>query len=360
MTLELVSKKARVSTATVSRVLNNVGVVKESTRRRVLRAVDELRYSPNLHARSLAVGRSNTLGMIVSNIRNPFFVDVFIAAEAFARGQGYEVVLEHTDYRSSELVAAIRSMIGRRVAGIALVVSEMDEAVMQELAGSGLPVALYDVGVPGPRITNIRVRYEVGMRRVVQYLYALGHRRMAFVGHHSDLAPLQTREATFLETVGQYGAEVASTVVVNNDTPRGAVQAVEDLLSSGFDASAIVCVNDYMAIGTMHALQSRGISVPGDVSVSGFDNIELSEFVNPPLTTVNIPRGAIGRMAVQALLDEKPSSCKQELFIELELVLRDSTGPVRPPPMSRSDGEHPNRGIEDAAGPIDGIQLICG
>src|SRR6266545_1328459 len=200
MTLEEVAKRARVSTATVSRVLNNVEVVKESTRRRVLQVVEELNYHPNLHARSLAGGKSLTIGMIVSNIGNPFFVDVFRALDAAARERGYDVLVESTDYQVPLLLRSVRSMLGKRVAGLAVVVSEMAAEVMQEIRSSSLPVVFYDVGTPGPKATNVRVRYETGMQRVVQYLHSLGHRRMAFVGHHAGLSPLQVRKKAFLQT----------------------------------------------------------------------------------------------------------------------------------------------------------------
>src|SRR5215468_11415042 len=124
MTLEQVAKRAKVSTATVSRVLNNLEVVKESTRKRVLQAVEELNYHPNLHARSLAGGKSRTIGMIVSNVSNPFFVDVFRALEAAARDRHYDVLIEHTDYRTEQLMGSVRSMLGQRVAGLAVIVSE--------------------------------------------------------------------------------------------------------------------------------------------------------------------------------------------------------------------------------------------
>src|SRR5437868_3552415 len=126
MNLEEVAKRARVSTSTVSRVLNNIDVVKSSTRARVMKAISDLKYQPNLHARTLAEGRSRTLGMIVSNMENPFFFDIFRVVEAEAHSHGYEVVVAHTDYRSEQLVASVRLMIGRRVAGLAAIVSEME------------------------------------------------------------------------------------------------------------------------------------------------------------------------------------------------------------------------------------------
>jgi len=148
MNITEVAKRAKVSTATVSRVLNNASVVKSSTRARVMKAVNELKYYPNLHARSLAGGKSRTFGVIASNMENPFFFDIYKTVEADAHARGHEVVVANTDYRPEQLVASIRLMIGRRVAGLAVVVSEMDPALIKELAESRIPVVFYDVGAP--------------------------------------------------------------------------------------------------------------------------------------------------------------------------------------------------------------------
>lgn len=329
MTLEQVAKRARVSTATVSRVLNNLEVVKDSTRRRVLAAVEELKYHPNLHARSLAGGKSNTIGMIVSNVGNPFFVDVFQSLDAAARERNFDVLLEQTDYRVERLIESVRTMLGKRVAGLAVIVSEMAPEVIREIEESGVPVVFYDVGAPGPKTTNVRVRYEAGMQRVVQYLHSLGHRRMAFVGHHAGLSPLQVREKVFLETVRQYGRMVEYRTALNVDSPSGGAEAARELLGRGFQPTAIVCVNDYMAMGVLRELRAQGLSVPADVSVTGFDDIEFSEFTNPALTTLNIPRASIGAMAVEALLRDHEGGSTREILLDPELVVRDSTGPAR-------------------------------
>lgn len=330
MTLEQVAKRARVSTATVSRVLNDVGVVKETTRKRVLQALTDLNYHPNLHARTLAGGNSRTVGMIVSNVSNPFFMDVFRALDGAARESGYDVLVEHTDYDASQLKAGVESLLSNRVSGLAIVVSEMAPAVLAKVHASKLPVVFYDVGEPGDSITNIRVRYELGMRRVVQYLYSLGHRRMAFVGHHESLSPLQVRRTAFVETVSQYGGEVDYTVAVDVDNPAGGANAARELLTSPFEPTAIVCVNDYMAIGVLREVRRQGLSVPGDICVTGFDNIELSEFTHPALTTVNIPRAQIGRLAFDAIMSARQANqAPREILLDPELVVRDSTGPAR-------------------------------
>src|SRR5581483_11949112 len=201
MSLEEVARRARVSTATVSRVLNNVGQVKTSTRARVLKAAEKLKYHPNLHARNLAGGKNRTIGMIVSNMENPFFVDIYKAAEEDARKTGFELVLANTDYNAEYLVRHIRLMIGRRVSGLALVISEMDPSLIKELSEGGIPVVFYDVGSPKHNISNIAVNYGKGIERIVNYLHALGHRRMAFISHHPNLGPLSVRERAFRETV---------------------------------------------------------------------------------------------------------------------------------------------------------------
>src|SRR5512137_3002325 len=199
MKLDQVARRARVSTATVSRVLNDKGLVKSTTRARVLKAIEELRYSPNLHARSLAGGKSRSIGVIVSNIENPFFLDIYQAVEKGAHDAGYELIMANTNYSSERLVTSVRLMIGRRVAGLAAIVSEMDSALIEELNGNRIPVVFYDVGAPRRNITNIRVNYRCGMEKVSSYLYTLGHRHIGFAGHHAMLGPINERVQGLLD-----------------------------------------------------------------------------------------------------------------------------------------------------------------
>jgi LacI family transcriptional regulator len=328
MRLEDVAKRAKVSIATVSRVVNSVGPVKNSTRARVLKAIQELKYHPNIHARSLAGGKSRTLGMIVSNLENPFFLDIFRALESDAHRRGYEVLVANTDYRPRQLVSSVHLMMGRRLAGLAVIVSEMEPSLIQELTESNLPIVFYDVGTPARNISNIKVRYEKGMQRVVEYLYSVGHRRMAFVGHHISLEPLLDRKKSFLDTMKRYAGEVEHATVADRDGPVGGQQATRQLLASGFKPTAIICVNDFMALGVVRELREHGLEVPRDVSVTGYDNISLSEYAFPPLTTVNIPREMIGHLAFSALVPEHEDAQVRgrEFLIDPELVIRESTG----------------------------------
>ena len=328
MNLDVVAHKAGVSTSTVSRVLNNLEIVKTSTRSRVLKAAEELNYHPNLHARSLARGKSRILGIIVSNMENPFFLDIYRTLESDAHAQDLEVVVANTDYRSEQLVASVQLMIGLRVAGLAVIVSEMEEHLIQTVSSSRIPAAFYDVGTPQKNITNIRVDYRKGIKKTVSYLDALGHRRMAFVGHHSTLGPISERRKTFLESVHRCSPGVDPKIIAGPDGLDGGRQAARELLESGFRPTAILCVNDFMAVGVMRELREKGLQIPRDVSVTGFDNIKLAEFCFPPLTTVHIPREQIGHIIFDNVLGNglENREVGREIVIDPELVVRDSTG----------------------------------
>ncbi len=330
MTLADVARRARVSTATVSRVLNKIDGVRPSTRARVLRAVEELSYTPNLNARSLAGGEPRTIGMVVSNIGNPFFLDIFRAVEAGARQRGFDVLVANTDYAPERLASSIGTIVGWRVAGLALVVSETVPPVVAQIAGR-LPVVLYDGGAHRLKnVTNIRANYHGGMQRIIEYLHSLGHRRMAFIGHHTRLGPLHERRQAFLEVAEEYAPRVKVTTVASADGMAGGQLAMRQLLDSGFRPTAVACVNDLMAVGALHELHARGISVPGDVSVTGFDNVLPSEFATPSLTTADVPREAIGRLICDALIPaggEPPAP--GEVVVETQLIVRAST--ARPP-----------------------------
>jgi len=328
MKLEDVARQARVSPSTVSRVLSKTGRVSERTRARVLKIAGELRYRPDVHAQALAGGKSRTLGLIVSNLQNPFFLDVFQAAEAEAHRQGYEVIVANTDYYPRRLVSAAHWMLGRRIAGLGLVVSEKEPALLAELQEAGIPVAFYDIGSPGRHVTKIRTNYHRGTQRVVRYLHSLGHRRIAFIGHHTGLQPLSDRKRSFIKAVSSFSDEVRSFVGAGSDSPDGGRQATQQLLASGFGPTAIICINDFMALGVLRALREQDLDVPRDVSVVGYDNIRLSEFTFPPLTTVNVPRDQIGRAICTAIIPGQGVALEplRERVIEPELIIRESTG----------------------------------
>jgi DNA-binding LacI/PurR family transcriptional regulator len=322
-----VAARAGVSIATVSRVLNNPGVVNPKTRARVLKAIKELRYHPNLHARTLAGGKSKTIGVIVSNLENPFFFDVYKAVEGDAHALGYEVIVANTDYDPEQLFTSVRLMLERRVGGLAIIVSEMQPALIDDLSGGSVPVVFYDVGAPRRNITNIRVNYRQGIEKLVDYLHSLGHLKLGFIGHHSALGPIHERLQAVKNVVAAFSPEMEVKASANRDSLEGGRQAARSLLSTGYRPTAIVCVNDIMAVGALRELRDRGLRVPEDISVTGFDNIKISEFCSPSLTTLHIPRDHIGHTICESLIrpEHPPSTTDREIVVDPELVVRDST-----------------------------------
>ena len=250
VTLAEVARRAKVSAATVSRVLNQPSSVKPATRRIVERTIRELNFHPNLHARMLAAGKSRTLGLIVSNLENPFFLDIFHAMEDEAHCHDFDLMVQNTDYDRGRLVAAVHQLFQYRVAGFAIIVSEMDPALLAELSASGVPAVIYDVGQPAERITSIKVNYQLGVRKAVEHLYALGHRDMAFIGHHPGLKPLQGRREAFVRIMQDYHGSIRYATANGLDSPAGGQRAVREILASGAHPTAILCANDFMARAT--------------------------------------------------------------------------------------------------------------
>jgi DNA-binding LacI/PurR family transcriptional regulator len=287
----------------------------------------QLRYYPNLHARSLAGGKSRTIGIIVSNLENPFFVDVIRHLELLADARGMDSVVSATHYEPERLRKHVKSMLGRRVAGIAAIVSEMESHVIDELASAGIPVVFYDVGRAGGKITNIRFDYRTGMRQLVEHLHSLGHRRMTFVAYPGHLGPTEDRRESFQETAKKLGI-AANVVVARADGFEGGSEVAARILQSPKRPTAILCVNDTTAVGVLHKLGAEGVAVPGEISVTGFDNIQLAQYTHPPLTTVHIARDRLAALAMEGLapLAGKPLPAGQEWVVAPELVVRQSTG----------------------------------
>jgi DNA-binding LacI/PurR family transcriptional regulator len=204
----------------------------------------------------------------------------------------------------------------------------MDPRILDELEERKIPTVVYDIGSPKEHILSIKANYSKGMQRAIEYLRTLGHRRMAFIGHHTSLAPLSDRKRAFVEVLKRYSSEMSYTTVADSDDYAGGRRAVRQLFNSSLKPSAILCVNDFMAVGVLRELRDLGLRVPADISVAGFDNITLSEMVYPSLTTLHIPRDLIGREIFASLTAGNGLRTEHEITIEPELVVRESTGPA--------------------------------
>lgn len=339
MNIREVAKRAQVSVASVSRTINGVSTVDPEIARRVWKAIDELGYHPNVQARALVSGRSRMLGLIVSDITNPFFPEIIQTFENAAVQGGFEVLLSSTNYDPAKMTGAVRRMLERKVEGVAILTSEMQESLVAQLTGRNVPLAFIDVAPPGERIANIVIDYQQGIQQAVRHLLRLGHRSIGFISGPLSLTSARIRREAFLSCLAENRIHVSPDLVVEGDhRMTGGREAVARLLGAKQPPTAILASNDLTAIGVLMGLDREGLRAPRDISVVGFDDIHLSEFTLPPLTTVRVSREAIARMAYEALvegLQHDPAKTEPKSYVlETTLIVRSSTGR---PPSSAAD-----------------------
>ncbi|MDT5121974.1 MAG: LacI family transcriptional regulator [Acidobacteriota bacterium] len=330
MRIKDVAREAGVSTATVSHVINNTRFVSEAMREKVLRAIELCNYYPNEHARSLASGRSSTLGLLISDISNPFFPELVKSIETVAFEKGYEVILANTDYNEERTLNNVKRFIERKVAGVALMTSELDQGLIHELARHHVPVVFLDIGSPGMCMSNIVVDYETGISEAISHLVWLGHRKIAYIGGPSRLRSAAKRLEAFRDSMAYHLPESLPLEIYEGDFRlEGGRRVVREMLGLSELPTAIVAANDMMALGVMQELRERGLHVPDDISIVGFDDIAFASLCHPLLTTVRLPRTELGRKAVEALMAtiEHPERQGVEINIPTYFILRDSTAP---------------------------------
>ena len=330
MDIREVAKRAKVSTATVSRTINHNASVDPKLAKRVWSVVDELGFYPNTHARSLVSGKSRILGLIVSEITNPFFPEVVQSFEDVAVENGYEIMLTSTVHDPKRMELSVRRMIERRVQGVAILTFGFEESLVSDFRFRNLPVVFVDVGPRKPGITNIRVDYMNGIRQAVQHLAAMRHERIAFVTGPLHLKSALTRKECFERAMDEIGLDIPAEFMVTGDhTMDGGMRGFAQIEAMRVKPTAVFCSNDVTAIGVIREAFNAGMSVPRDLSVVGFDDIRLSQFITPPLTTVRMSQAKLARLAFHALAEavtEGLAKQPHEVVLETDLVLRCSTG----------------------------------
>ena len=330
MDIREVAKRAKVSIATVSRTVNGIPTVDPQLAKRVWSVVNELGYYPNRQARALVSGRSRILGLVVSEITNPFFPQIVQSFENIAVRHNYEILLTSTVHDAKRMELSVRRMIERRVDGVAILTFGMEESLIEGLRDRKVPLVFVDVGPHVPGVSNIRINYANGIRQAVQHLAALRHKRIAFVSGPLHLKSAVARRTAFLESMGEIRLAVKPQFVVEGDhRMEGGMSAFEKLFSLPDRPTAVVCSNDMTAIGVMRQAYERGIPVPEELSVIGFDDIRIAEFMIPPLTTVRMSQAELAELAFKALVNEmKPEpamSSSHEYTLDTALVVRRST-----------------------------------
>jgi DNA-binding LacI/PurR family transcriptional regulator len=325
-TIREVAAKAGVSVATVSYVLNNSRKVRPETEQRVLWASKELGYAPNVAARSLVIGRSSIVGLVVPDIGNPFFPEITKAFQEAAGMAALETIVMNTNYDEQRTRNALDRLVSLQVPGAAFLTSQVSRPVREILAAKGIAAIYLDHDVAATHISNIAIDYAHGIQAAVEHLLELGHKRIGFIGGPTQGASAQRRKQAFLDACGQARVEVR--VIESDFSVQGGYFSCSKLLNV-FGATALLAANDLMAIGAMHCAYDRQIAVPSQLSIIGFDDITFAQFTQPALTTVAVPRTDVGRVAFQALnaLIANSGEAGREYEIKTSLIVRQTTAP---------------------------------
>lgn len=338
MNIKAVAKLAGVSTATVSRTINGTAKVSPDTEERVREAIKALHFYPDTNARALGSGRSSLFGLIISDITNPFFPELIKAFEDIAVLHNQEVLIANTNYDPERMRICVTRMLQRKVDGVAIMTSEMDESLVEVFSRRHVPLVFLDAGTLRPGVSSISIDYPGGVEEAMRHLIGLGHRRIAFISGPVRLGAAQTRLRAFLKVRQREGlADHPQLVQEGNHRVDGGREAMLRILNAFADPdtrpTAVLTSNDLTAIGAMGAIRERRLNIPGDISVMGFDNIQLSAYTMPSLSTVNAPRAEVANAAFHALLDARRPGGKLLPGIRHEvktsLIVRDSTGAAK-------------------------------
>lgn len=295
-----VAKKAGVSVTTVSHVMNETREIAPKTRERVLKAIKELKYYKNTSARLLVRGQSDIVGLIISDIENPFFPALVKSFDRTATASGFELLLGMTNYEHKKAEAAVRRMIESRVRGVAVMTSQIDGQLIDTLIQADIPVVALDFAKTGKGKSSLKIDYSTGIMRAVDHLYGLGHKEVAVIHGPSKIISASHYAEVLRFAIREYGMTLVG-ALEGDSRPEGGALAAETLLKGKRRPTAILCGNDLMAIGALGVASRFGIEVPHELSIIGADDIAMASYSHPSLSTIRVPRDVMGHEAFRLL-----------------------------------------------------------
>jgi len=331
-TIKDVALRAGVSVTTVSHVVNDTRHVSAKGRERVELAIRELGYVPNAMARSLKSNTTSTLGMLIPNSSNPYFAEIVRIVEDRCFGAGYTLVLCNTDDEPHRQSVYLQVLAERRIDGLIVVSTGDDDSLVTQLHGLRIPTVLVDREIADPACDLVETAHMQGGLLAVRHLLSLGHKRIACIGGPVGVMPSEQRIEGWRMALAEAGAtpdiaKAAALLWRGGFTSQGGYEAMHAILRTEQAPSAVFVCNDLMAIGALRAAHESGVRVPDDLSIVGFDDIELSAYTSPALTTVAQPKERIGALAVDMLLERVGGKRRdaRKVVLQPELRVRAST-----------------------------------
>ncbi|KAB0489758.1 LacI family DNA-binding transcriptional regulator [Pseudomonas vancouverensis] len=329
-TIKDVAALAGISYTTVSHVVNKTRPVSEEVRVKVEAAIKTLDYVPSAVARSLKAKTTATIGLLVPNSLNPYFAELARGIEDYCERNGYCVILCNSDDNPQKQRSYLRVLLEKRIDGLIVASAGGDSGLAKGLAGVRTPMVIVDRGLDGVDADLVRIDHEYGAYLATRHLLELGHREIATISGPQTTSVAQMRLAGFRRALSEAGFEVPSDRVLESDfTSTGGYSAAATLLERN-PPTAIFAANDMIGIGVLRAAAERNVRVPTELSVIGFDDIQMSRYVYPALTTVGQSILQLGEMAADVLLKRiaTPSLAIDQRIVTPSIVLRESTAPL--------------------------------
>jgi len=325
-----VAERARVSVTTVSHVVNETRPVSDGLRERVLAAIEELDYQPNVLARSLRRGKTHTIGMIVPDSANPFFAAVARGIEDTSFENSHSLILCNSDGDLEKELLYTDVLVEKQVDGILFVAAGVSTEHINALQARRIPVVLVDRDIPDVAVDSVLTDNARGGWLATHHLIELGHRRIGCIAGPSDLTPSADRVTGYSQALAERDMSVDQALVAKGDFQyESGYQAARQLLAMDDPPTAVFACNDLMAVGVIAAAVEMGFQVPADLSVVGFDDVRLASFANPPLTTIVQPKHDMGVIAAKMLLErmrDLDMPPRRKTF-DTRLLVRRSTAP---------------------------------
>ncbi len=324
-----IARIAKVSHPTVSRALQNSPLVNAKTAAKIRKIAEDAGYRASAVARGLVTRRTKTIGLVVTTVNDPFAGEVaLLGIEKAANEHGYSVFLANSDAEPERERRMVQTFAEQRVDGIVVTSSRVGAEYLPMLADLMVPIVLVNDQYPGEFMHSVMIENVQGARAAAEHLIALGHRRIAYVGDLSGYQSDTERLAGYKQALAEAGIAFAPELAVKGDgKPAAAIEGVNALLALEQPPTAICCYNDMTALGAMRAIATRGLRVPDDISVTGFDDLFFAAYLDPPLTTVHQPMRRMGQMAMENLLKlMQGGEPVEQARVEAKLVVRASTG----------------------------------
>lgn len=336
-TIRDVAREAGVSVASVSRVINGHGNVREDTRQKILAAIRSLRYVPHSGARSLSTQRSQIAGVLLPDLYGEFFSELIRGIDAAARERRLHLLVSSAHRDAAEAAAAIRAMRGR-VDGLLVMSPYVDSGFLDDHLPSDLPIVLMNSPIQDGRHSSLSIDSYNGARAMIRHLVACGHRRIAHIAGPDDNFDSQERLRGYCDELCRLVPDACPMVLPGDFTETSGYAAGHELAALDPRPDAIFAANDMMAVGCLMALTEAGVRVPRDIGLAGFDDIPLACFIRPALTTMRVRIDELGRSAMEQIAQtiERPGRPRSlaQMFLP-ELVIRSSCG-------TGNQNAHPN------------------